>query len=123
MRKKVFGRKLSRNRKSRSALLRSLSREMILRGSIDTTFAKAKALQPDVEKLAMLVRSGSLDSKRGALSMLGNDRDTLDSLFKKLPGVLGNRTSGFTRITKLGARRGDNAEMARIEWVEDLKKE
>lgn len=118
MRKKVFGRKLNRNRRSRTALFRSLSKAMITHGSIKTTRAKAKALEPDLDRLMRLVAEGSLSSKRLALSMLANDREVTDMLFEKYADLSKSRKSGFTTMSLLPPRRGDSAEMMQISWVQ-----
>lgn len=117
MRNKIFGKQLSRNKKSRIALFRSLTREVVLNGEITTTLAKAKAVQPDLEKLATLVKDGSIAAKRQAYAILGNSRSVNDALFANFSGVFDKRTSGFTRIIKVPNRRGDAAEMAKIGWV------
>jgi large subunit ribosomal protein L17 len=118
MRKKVFGRKLSRNRNSRKALFRSLVRALVLEGKIKTTVPKAKAIRPEIDKIMSLVRDGSLAARRRALSKLGNDRVVVATLFEKYANLTKDRSSGFTRIIALPERKGDNAPMAYIEWVE-----
>lgn len=120
MRKKVFGKQLSRNRKSRIALLKTLSREVILKGEVTTTLAKAKAVQTDLEKLMGLAKKADISAKRMAYSFLGNDREASNALFTKYQSLTSTRGSGFTRIIALPARRGDAAEMARIGWVEEV---
>lgn len=122
MRKKIFGKQLSRSRKSREALFRSLTREVILKGEITTTFAKAKAVQRDLEKLAKLAKATDVTAKRKALAMLGNSRESLDNLYTKYAKVFEGKTSGFTKIVKLPVRRGDAAEMAKIGFVKESNK-
>lgn len=121
MRKKTAGKQLSRDRGSREALFRSLSRAFILNGSIVTTRAKAKAVQPELEKLVTLTSRGDLSARRAVLARLANDRKTTDLLFEKYKTLDGNRKSGFTRLTNMPTRRGDNAQMARLEWVDGAK--
>ena len=118
MRKKVFGRKLSRGRKARIALIRSLVKALIVSGKITTTKAKAKFIQGQAEKLVTLAKKGNLSARRNVLSFLGNDRKTTDFFFMKMVPVFKDRKSGFTRLTLLPRRRGDNAEMTTLEWVE-----
>ena len=118
MKNKVFGRKLNRSRKSRNALLRSLMRAMVEHSEITTSFYKAKFLQPDAEKIMTLVKKGDLASRRIVMSKLGNDRKTVEKLFGDLARMTKSRGSGFTRITKLPKRKGDFAQMARLEWTE-----
>lgn len=123
MRKMVFGRQLSRGRKSRIALFRSLIRALALSGKIVTTKAKAKAVIPQIDKLITAAKKNSVSGRRKALSKLGNDRGTVDLLFLKIAPVFKERTSGFTRITLLPRRTGDKAEMVRLEWVEKIETE
>jgi large subunit ribosomal protein L17 len=118
MHKKVFGRKLSRNRRSRTALFRSLTKAIILNGRIKTTRAKALSVQRDLDKLMTLVGKESVAARRLALSYLANDRDITDMLFKKYAAATTKRKSGFTRLTTLSRRRGDNALMVSLEWVD-----
>ena len=113
MKKMVFGRKLSRGRKAREALFRSLTQALILRGAIVTTKAKAKAVQGDVDKIISLARKNSLSASRKASAILGNNRE-LTLRLGAVAKAFGERTSGFTKIILLPRRKGDNAEMARI---------
>lgn len=117
MRNKVFGKKLNRNRRSRTALFRSLSKAMILNGSIKTTRAKALAVQKTLDGLMKLVAEESLRSRRDALSRLANDREATDMLFEKYASLAKSRKSGYTTIAQLTPRRGDSAEMLQVSWV------
>ena len=118
MRKKVFGRQLSRSRKARRALIRSLIKALIVNGKITTTKAKVKFVQGQVDKLVTLAKKENLSARRKVLAFLGNDRKTNDLFFSKVVPVFKDRKSGFTRLTLLPRRKGDNAEMAILEWVE-----
>jgi len=118
MRKKVYGRKLGRNRASRNALFRSLIRAMVLEGSISTTTAKAKALSPDLDKIMNIVGTDTVTSRRRINQIMANDRDVVTKLFSSYLSLAKSRKSGFTRIVLLPARKGDNASMAKLEWVE-----
>lgn len=89
-------------------------------GKITTTKAKAKAIQGDVDKVISLAKEGSLSAQRRILSELANDRDSLEILFNKVAPAFKERTSGFTRIIMLPRRKGDNAEMVRIEWSQEI---
>lgn len=89
-----------------------------MHGSIKTTRAKAKALEPELDRLMGLVAEGSLASRRQALSMLANDRKVTDMLFEKYASLAQSRKSGFTTSALLPPRRGDSAEMMQISWVE-----
>ena len=117
MLKKVFGRKFSRNSGSRQAMFRSLITALVANGKIETTKAKAKAIQGDVDKLFKLVAKDDIAARRLAMSKLANDRETVQKLFKLKP-MTSERKSGFTRITVLPNRKGDNSPMARIEFME-----
>ncbi len=119
MHKKVFGKKLGRNRRSRKALFRSLARAMVLHGKIKTTKAKALALRPELDKLMKLVKKGTLSARREALAVLGNDKEATEVLFKKYQVLAVSRSSGFTKIALLPSRRGDNADMVNIFWSEE----
>ena len=116
MLKRVAGKKLSRNTNARKALFRSLVISLVNKGKIETTKVKAKAIQADVDKLMKFVAKDTVASKRLALSKLGNDKIAVDKLFK-LKNLTEKRKSGFTRITNLPNRKGDNAQIARIEFV------
>jgi len=74
MRKMVFGKKLSRGKKGREALLRSLVRAVVVSGKVVTTKAKAKAIVGQIDKIVTLAKKGTLDSRRRVLAYLGNDR-------------------------------------------------
>jgi large subunit ribosomal protein L17 len=120
MRKMVFGRKLSRGKKSREALFRSLTRAVILDGKIITTMAKAKSIKGQIDKLATLAKEGTLATRRRALAFLANDREATDKLFGPIAKAVFQRNGGFTRIVALPSRKGDAAKMARIEWVDEI---
>jgi len=120
MKKKVFGRKLSRDRGSRLALYRSLIKALVLHGQIKITYARAKAIQPEVERLVTFAKKGDLASRRLVNKMLANDRKTLDLLFSKIAKQFSSRVSGFTRIVPLAERRGDRAPIVRFEWSQKI---
>lgn len=120
MNKHVFGRKLSRSRPAREALFSSLIRALILSGKIETTRAKAKAIQGQAEKMVTLAKKGSINARRKVLAELDNDRKVCDLLFQKVAPAFTSRSSGFTRIIHLSVRRGDAAQMVRMEWTEKV---
>lgn len=120
MKKKVFGRKLSRARSTREALFSSLIRSMILSGNIVTTRSKAKAIQPQLEKIVTLARRGGVSARRRILAKLDNKKDAVNFLFQKTITSFGSRSSGFSRIIPLNRRRGDNAPMVKLEWVDKI---
>ena len=123
MRKKVFGKQLSRGRKSREALFRSLTKALIDSGKIVTTKAKAKAIQRDLDKLIILAKKDSISARRKISAWLGNNRKYVKKVSSEIMPLFKDRKSGFTRIILLPPRRGDNAEMARIEWTEQIVKD
>ena len=115
MKKKVFGTKLSRDRGSRGALMRSLLRALIINGKITTTHAKADFVRIEAEKLIKQARKNGFNDKRKIMAFLANNRQLTELLYKNVPAFAGI-TSGFTKLTKLPARKGDNAKMVRLEW-------
>lgn len=121
MKKRVFGRKLGRERGSRKALFRSVTRSLVEHGSIKTTKAKAKAVQPFVDRLVKIAKEGNDISKRRVFAMLGNDKKTAKGIFELVDKVFKKRESGFTRTTPLGRRKGDRAEMVALEFVEKIE--
>ena|SRR3989344_8496000 len=121
MKKKVFGRKLGRERDTRRALFRSLIKELILHGKIVTTRNKAKAIIPDIDKLVKLAKSKELSSIRRVYSYLGNDRKSIDTLISNMGKMFEKRKSGFTTFVNLPRRKGDFAEMVRLEWSEKIE--
>lgn len=121
MRKKVFGRKLSRDRGSREALFRSLVKAFVEHGVMVTTKAKAKAVQPMIENLVSAAKTKNVAVVRRVSAFLANDKKTVGNLFGKIAEVFKNRNGGFTKITNLPRRLGDFAEMVRIEWSEKVE--
>ncbi|HVE77586.1 MAG TPA: 50S ribosomal protein L17 [Gemmatimonadaceae bacterium] len=117
MRHRKAGRKLRRTSEQRLALLRSLATALITNGSIETTEAKAKELRPFVEKLITKAKTGTLHSRRLATRHV-QQRVAGDKLFQEIGPKFAQRAGGYTRILKTGHRKGDGAEMARIELVE-----
>lgn len=115
--KKVFGKKLSRSRPAREALFSALTKSLILSGKITTTKAKAKAVQRDIEKMVGLAIKGTIDARRKVLSYLDNSKKETDLLFQKTAKLFGDKKSGFTRIINLPRRKGDNAQVVRMEWT------
>ena len=99
------------------AILRNLSRALIEHGRVVTTEAKARRLRPFVEKLVTKARKGDLHSRRQALSVL-QDRTIVHRLFAEVAPLFSERPGGYTRIMKLGQRRGDATPMAIIEFVD-----
>ena len=99
------------------AILRGLSRSLIEHGRIVTTETKAKRVRPFVEKLITKARKGGLHNRRLVLSEIG-DKKIVHQLFERVAPRTGDRPGGYTRIMKLGPRRGDATPMAIIELVD-----
>ncbi len=114
------GRKFGRERDQRRALMRSLSISLIEHGSIETTLPKAKELRPTIEKMVSKARKGDLHNRRQLVSTLGNVNAAHKLVDQIAPAM--KRTSGYTRITRTTFRRGDNAQMAKISFVDDISK-
>jgi large subunit ribosomal protein L17 len=118
MRHRKAGRSLRRTSEQRLALLRNLATSLIEQGAIETTEAKAKELRPFVEKLITKARTGTLHARRLAGKHV-QKREAADKLFQEVGPKFAKRSGGYTRILKTGFRKGDGAEMARIELVEN----
>ncbi|MBI3955886.1 50S ribosomal protein L17 [Candidatus Gottesmanbacteria bacterium] len=118
MRHSVFGRKLSRTKNERRRLLQGLARELIRRGSIRTTMARAKAVRPLVEKLVVRAKKGTSAGK-SAIKRVLSDKQTEKLLLGDAQTRFAARGSGFTRIIKLGPRTGDAAEEAILQFIYD----
>ena len=116
MRHKYAGFKLKRPVDSRNALLRNLTTSVILEERIITTVPKAKAVRPLVEKMITLAKTDTLHSRRQAAAVLLTPA-SVKKLFDSLGTRFGQRNGGYTRITRLGPRKGDGAEQAMIELV------
>ncbi|MEX2393488.1 MAG: 50S ribosomal protein L17 [Actinomycetota bacterium] len=102
------------------AIMRGLSRALILHGRVVTTETKAKRVRPYVEKLITKGRKGGLHNRRLVLAEL-QDRKLVHRLFEDVAPRAGDRPGGYTRIMKLGPRRGDAAPMAILELVDAPK--
>jgi len=111
------GRKLSRSASHRKATLRNMATNLFRHERIRTSKAKAKELRPYAERLISLAKEGDLHARRQAERKI-KDREVLGKLFDELGPRYADRPGGYTRILKLGARKGDSAEMALIELVD-----
>ncbi len=114
------GRKFHRERDQRRALIKGLADSLIKYESIETTLPKAKAIVPYVEKLITKAKKGDLHNRRQIISKL----QTVESAHKLVDDIapkLKGRNSGHLRIEKTVNRRGDNAAMAKVSFVDDLK--
>jgi large subunit ribosomal protein L17 len=116
MRHRKAGFKLKRNVSSRRALLRGLVTSVIEEERITTTVPKAKATRPLVEKMITLAKKDTPHTRSQAAAFLIRPA-AVDKLFDKLGPRFNQRPGGYTRIVKLGARKGDGAETAKLELV------
>ncbi len=112
------GRKFGRERDQRRALMRGLMISLVKHGTITTTLPKAKELRPQAEKMITVARQGSLAGRRRLIAKL--NVDTANRLVDVIAPSL-KRDSGYLRVTRLDQRRvGDNAELATIEFVDEI---
>ena len=114
------GKKFNRETDQRQALVGSLADSLIKYESIETTLSKAKAIVPYVEKLITKAKKGDLHNRRQVINKL----QTVTSAHKLVDDIapkLSGRNSGHLRIEKTRTRRGDNAQLARVSFVDDLK--
>jgi large subunit ribosomal protein L17 len=100
-------------------MLANLATSLFEHGRITTTEAKAKRLRPFAEKLVTFAKRGDLHARRQVMTVI-RDKDVVHTLFAEIGPRFENRAGGYTRITKVGPRKGDNAPMAVIELVEAL---
>src|SRR5918911_1712672 len=100
-------------------MLANLATSLFEHGRITTTEAKAKRLRPLAEKLVTFAKRGDLHARRQVMTLI-RDKDVVHHLFAEIGPRYENRPGGYTRITKVGPRKGDNAPMAVIELVEAL---
>lgn len=118
MRHRVEGRKFGRETDARRLMMRNLVKSMVEHGQINTTLAKAKEMRRFVERVVTYGKNNTVHSRRLAYSVLG-DRDLVKKLFDDIAPAFANRKGGYTRVIKAGFRRGDNAPMAIIQFVEE----
>lgn len=113
------GRKLHRERDQRNALVKGLADSLVKYESIETTLPKAKEVVPYVEKLITKAKKGDLHNRRQVIAQLqtvASAHKLVDEIAPKLKG----RVSGHLRIERTRLRRGDNAQLARVSFVDDL---
>jgi large subunit ribosomal protein L17 len=109
-------RKLGRATDQRLAMLRAMVTFLLEKGKIETTVARAKEVRSVAEKMITLGKEGSLHSKRQVYSFITKE-DVTKKLFDEIAPKYADVKGGFTRIIKIGPRRGDNADMAIIELI------
>jgi len=117
MRHRKSGRKLNRTASHKRAMLSNMATSLLLHERIATTLPKAKELRTVVEPLITLGKRGDLHARRQAASIL-QDEEAVAKLFGDIAGRFEERAGGYTRVVKIGPRRGDNAPMAFIELVD-----
>lgn len=116
MRHRYGNKKLKRDKGARNSLLKGLTTSVIEHERVITTIPKAKAVKPLVDKMITLAKEGTLHSRRQAAAFLETP-SSVQKLFDKLGPRFGQRSGGYTRIVKLGWRKGDGAEQAMLELV------
>ncbi len=114
---RIDGRKLSRKMGPRLALYKNLTVSILRYERVKTTEAKAKEVQGRVERMITLAKRGDLAARRSVVSQFPNEPLVITKLFDEIAPKYADRTSGYTRIVKLGMRSGDAAEMVQIELV------
>ena len=127
MRHKIKGYRLNRSSGHRTAMRRTMIRQLLDNEKMKTTLPKAKSIQADAEKLITLARNTqgadavkNMNARRQAVAKLGTgSRPVVQKLFDDIAPRYANRPGGYTRILKLGPRRSDGAEMVLIELVEE----
>lgn len=113
------GRKFGRETDQRRALLKGLATSLVIYGSIETTIQKAKEVVPYAEKLITKAKRGDLHSRRQVIAGLST-LDAAQKLVDEIAPKLGGRTSGHLRIERTRLRVGDNAQLARVSFVDDI---
>ena len=114
---RVDGRKLSRKQGPRLALYKNLVVSVLRYERVKTTEAKAKEIRPQVERMITLAKRGDLTARRAVISALPDEPLVVSKLFDEIAPKYADRTSGFTRIVKVGLRQGDAAPIVQIELV------
>lgn len=114
------GRKFGREKDERTALMKGLADSLILHGEIETTLTKAKETLPYVERLITKAKKGDLHNRRMVINAL-QTREAAQKLVNEIAPKLTSRVSGHLRIERTTVRRGDNAQLATVSFVDDLK--
>ena len=114
---RIAGRRLGRAHDHRLAMLGNLAVAVIRYEKVKTTEAKAKEVQGRVEKAITLAKRGDLSARRAIVSQFPNEPLVVTKLFDEIGPKYADRSSGFTRIVKIGPRAGDAAEIVQIELV------
>ena len=117
LRHKISGRQFGRASGPRRAMFRIMVTDLLRHGQIKTTVAKAKAIRPLTEKMVTLGKGGTLHDRRQAAAFI-TDKSVVKIVFDDIAPRFQERNGGYTRITRLGVRPGDAAEMALIELID-----
>ena len=118
MRHRVEGRKFGREMDARRLMMRNLVKSMIEHGQLKTTLPKATEMRGYVERIITYGKNDTVHSRRLAYSVLG-DRTLVKKVFDEIAPAFEGRNGGYTRVLKAGFRKGDNAPMAIIQFVEE----
>lgn len=126
MRHRVSGYKLGRSKDQRKSLRRTMIRQLFTHERIQTTRAKAKSIRGEAERLITIARNSAdgsdidkVNARRLVAKKIGNDADIVKKLFDDIAPRFSDRNGGYTRILKLGPRKGDAADMVILELVEE----
>jgi large subunit ribosomal protein L17 len=114
---RIGGRKLSRKQGPRLALYKNLTVSVLRYERVKTTEAKAKEIRGRVERMITIAKRGDLNARRTIVSEFPNEPLVVTKLFEEIAPKYADRTSGYTRIVRIGLRQGDAAEMVQIELV------
>jgi large subunit ribosomal protein L17 len=109
---------LHRDKRQRTALMRSLARSLVLHEGITTTEAKAKALRPFIERLVSISKANSLASRKSVSTRLGGAQDVVKKLHETIAPRYAKRAGGYTRVVRLGKIGKQAAIHARVEFVQ-----
>ena len=110
-------RKLGRESRQRRSILANITRDVIMNGYVITTEARAKEVRKFVDKMITYGKTGTLVARRKALAFLYNDNEVVSKVFDELAKTYETRSGGYTRITKLKERVGDDALQVKLELV------
>ena len=117
MSNRVDGRKLGRKTGPRLALYKNLTVSVLRYEQVKTTEARAKEVRGRVERMITLAKDGSLSARRRVVAELPDEPLVIDKLFKEIAPRYADRTSGYTRLVRIGIRNGDAAPIVQIELV------
>ena len=109
--------KLHRHQGGRKQIAKDLLRALFVYGKVETSESKAKALKSMAERVLTVARQDTLFARKRVASVLGEDKVKMKKILKEVIGSLGDKTSGYTRILRLGKRLGDGSERVRLELI------